>query len=474
MKKNILLKITVFSFIIFFINLNLVLSETSERNISDSSIPKLSDIKKRITEREKWELLYKLKIDDYGELNKEIKNIVKNVNKLEKEFHYEQVEKKGVSSVIKQKHKVEQKVKVKKYIPYDYHYYKLNRDIRHIVDYVESLKKKIEKKISEEAKEEKKIIKSEVKIKEPEKREKKKSFLYAEFPVSGVKTWIFIPPLVALIVSFFGSMGGISGAFLLVPFQMSVLNYIAPSVSATNQCFNIVSLPGGVWGYIKEKRMVWHMVWAIIMGAAPGVLFGAWIRLQFLPDPKKFKIFSVAVLLYMCFKLFTDFLKTKKGVSIHTSALAGKEVIVKNSRFSLKEVSFDFGEESFSFSIIKMVILSFVLSAIGSIYGIAGGAIAPFIITFFKLPVYVVAGAAFMGNLVASITGVISYKILSFFYPNLSVAPDLLLGILFGIGGFFGIYLGARCQKYVPDHIIKLMLIACIMFLAIKYVIEVF
>ncbi len=50
-------------------------------------------------------------------------------------------------------------------------------------------------------------------------------FLYMFFPVSGVKTHLFIPPLVALVVSFFTSMGGVSGAFLLLPFQMSVLNF---------------------------------------------------------------------------------------------------------------------------------------------------------------------------------------------------------------------------------------------------------
>jgi uncharacterized membrane protein YfcA len=34
-----------------------------------------------------------------------------------------------------------------------------------------------------------------------------------------VQPWI--PPLVAFVISFFTSMGGVSGAFLLLPFQMS-------------------------------------------------------------------------------------------------------------------------------------------------------------------------------------------------------------------------------------------------------------
>ena len=60
------------------------------------------------------------------------------------------------------------------------------------------------------------------------------------FPASGVEVSPLVPPLVAFVVSFFTSMGGVSGAFLLLPFQMSFLGYVAPSVSATNQLFNIV------------------------------------------------------------------------------------------------------------------------------------------------------------------------------------------------------------------------------------------
>ncbi|MFP4075766.1 MAG: hypothetical protein ACLFTD_04650 [Halochromatium sp.] len=52
------------------------------------------------------------------------------------------------------------------------------------------------------------------------------------FPVSGVETWPWLPPLAALIIAFFTSMVGISGAFLLVPFQLSVLGFASPAASA--------------------------------------------------------------------------------------------------------------------------------------------------------------------------------------------------------------------------------------------------
>src|SRR4030067_3368796 len=131
-------------------------------------------------------------------------------------------------------------------------------------------------------------------------------FLYMLFPVSGVRTYIFIPPLVALVVSFFTSRGGVSGAFLLLPFQMDFLKYTSPSVSATNFVFNIVAIPSGVYRYIKEGRMAWPLTWIVIVGTLPGGLIGYYLRILYLPDPKAFTLFVGCVLLYIGVRLLKE------------------------------------------------------------------------------------------------------------------------------------------------------------------------
>src|SRR4030066_1815687 len=112
--------------------------------------------------------------------------------------------------------------------------------------------------------------------------------LYMLFPVSGVKTYIFIPPLVAFVLSFFTSMGGVSGAFLLLPFQMSFLHFTSPAVSSTNFVYNVVAIPSGVYRYIKEGRMAWPLPFVVIVGTLPGVFIGYYLRVLYLPDPKAF------------------------------------------------------------------------------------------------------------------------------------------------------------------------------------------
>jgi uncharacterized membrane protein YfcA len=126
-------------------------------------------------------------------------------------------------------------------------------------------------------------------------------------------------------------------------------------------------------------------------------------------------------------------------------------------------------------SVSGIFLLCFIVGIVGGVYGIGGGAIvAPFLVTYFGLPVYTVAGAALMGTFVTSVAGVAFYSALAPFYPHLSVAPDWLLGLLFGLGGMAGMYLGARCQKFVPAKAIKWMLVVILTGTALKYILEFF
>ncbi|MDA3834135.1 MAG: sulfite exporter TauE/SafE family protein, partial [Spirochaetales bacterium] len=271
------------------------------------------------------------------------------------------------------------------------------------------------------------------------------------FTVSHVETWIWLPPLVAFIVSFFTSMAGISGAFILLPFQMSVLGYTAPSVSGTNQLFNIIAIPSGVYRYIKEKRMVWPLTWCVVAGTLPGVLIGAWVRIEYLPDPSNFKVFAGIVLCYIGIRLAKDLLGTTANPKDTEAPENLTNFIVSHSHYSLKCIEFKFDNTKYSFSTLGVMSLCILVGIIGGVYGIGGGAIiAPFLITFFRLPVYIIAGATLMGTFITSVAGVLFYQFLAQFYPELSVSPDYALGLLFGLGGFAGMYLGAKCQKYIP------------------------
>jgi uncharacterized membrane protein YfcA len=297
-------------------------------------------------------------------------------------------------------------------------------------------------------------------------------FLRVTFPVSGVTTWVFIPPLVAFLVSFVTSMGGVSGAFLLLPFQMSVLNFVSPAVSSTNHVFNLVAIPSGVWRYMQEKRLVWPLTAVVVGGDLFGVVLGVWVRLAFLPDPALFKFFVGWVLLIIGAKLGFD-LVTAKSAKGHSLAInPEKQGSISDVGMSWKSGYFRFAEQHYTFPVPVVLLLAFVVGIIGGVYGIGGGAIiAPIFVSFLHLPIYAVAGAALLGTFITSLAAVVTFTLIAPAYPAMAVSPDWLLGILFGIGGFAGMYLGARCQKFVPERIIKIFLLGCVLFISMNYII---
>jgi uncharacterized membrane protein YfcA len=297
------------------------------------------------------------------------------------------------------------------------------------------------------------------------------------FPVSGVEVPIWLPPIVTFVIAFFTSMGGVSGAFLLLPFQVSVLGFTSPSVSATNHVYNIAAIPSGVYRYIRERRMVWPLTWAVIIGTLPGVFLGAWIRITFLPDSSHFRLFAGAVLLYIGSRLALDILNGSRDrlTKGNKEGENPREPSVQDTRFTLRRGAFTFRGTRYHFSPAGVFALCFLVGIVGGAYGIGGGAIlAPFFVAIMKLPVYVVAGAALMGTFITSVMAVVCYQLLALFHTTQQIEPDWLLGLLFGLGGFVGMYLGARCQKYVPARAIKLLLCACILLVSLKYVLGYF
>jgi len=301
------------------------------------------------------------------------------------------------------------------------------------------------------------------------------------------------------LVSMLTAPAGVSGAFLLLPFQVSVLQYTSPSVSPTNLIYNIVAIPGGLYRFIKEGRMAWPLTWVVIVGTLPGVFVGSWVRIKYLPDPRAFQLFMGAVLLYLGLKLVSEFTSGSKNKKNQNKALEQKfkerveqlkaesskkiaaglpaDAIVKTKTFSMKKIEYEFWGETYSFGTVTIFVLALVVGLIGGIYGIGGGAIiAPFCVSILGLPVYTVAGAALAGTFLTSIAGVAFYSILAVtsIGATTNVAPDWALGALFGVGGLMGTYCGAYLQKYLKEKIVKTIMAALIMFLALRYIIQFF
>ncbi|MGD2062248.1 MAG: sulfite exporter TauE/SafE family protein [Nitrospirota bacterium] len=293
------------------------------------------------------------------------------------------------------------------------------------------------------------------------------------FPVAGIEVSPWVPPAVAFGISLVTSMAGVSGAFLLLPFQISVLGFTTPAVSATNHVFNVVGIPSAVYRYVREGRMVWPLTAAVIAGTVPGVIAGVLVRVRYLPDPRHFKAFVGAVLLYMAWRLMRELV-----VGIRTPGPGGRSdtpravapVTIGEVRWS--RIGYEFAKHQYHVHPASIAALSFVVGLVGGTYGIGGGSIlAPYFVSLLSLPVYTIAGAVLMATFATSATAVLFSLAIAPLYPGQAVAPDWRLGLLFGIGGVVGMYCGARMQRWVPGRPLKAMLLLCVVVPAVRYLV---
>jgi uncharacterized membrane protein YfcA len=289
------------------------------------------------------------------------------------------------------------------------------------------------------------------------------------FPVSGVHVHPLVPFVVAFVVSAVMSTGGVSGAFVLLPFQVSVLGFSGPGVTPTNHLFNVVAIPSGVYRYVREGRMVWPLTTVIIIGTVPGVVLGSLARVYLLHDARNFKLFMGLVLALIGSRIVKKVM-ARGGPAPRPPAAGAFEV--KTVRFDLARVEYEYQDKVYGVSSWKLGALTALIGIIGGTYGVGGGAIiAPFLVSLFGLPVHTIAGATLMGTCLTSVVGVLFFAVIGPLLGRGQIGPDWLLGLLFGFGGLLGMYAGARAQKFIPARVIEAVLAVGVTVLAVSYVV---
>src|SRR5437763_158336 len=97
----------------------------------------------------------------------------------------------------------------------------------------------------------------------------------------------FIALAAAFLIAAIATPAGISGAVLLLPFQVSVLGTPSPAVTPTNLLYNVVSTPGALYRYRRQHQTGGRLALILITGALPGGSAGSVIRVALVPGPRR-------------------------------------------------------------------------------------------------------------------------------------------------------------------------------------------
>src|SRR5271169_1395429 len=116
--------------------------------------------------------------------------------------------------------------------------------------------------------------------------------------------WTEVTALIAaFVIAVASTPAGISGAVLLLPFQVSVLGTPSPAVTPTNLLYNVVATPGALYRYWRQGQRGGRLALLLITGTLPGVIAGSIIRVELLPGARVFDLVVAAVLLPLGFWL---------------------------------------------------------------------------------------------------------------------------------------------------------------------------
>jgi uncharacterized membrane protein YfcA len=238
--------------------------------------------------------------------------------------------------------------------------------------------------------------------------------------------WVDLVALVAAFaVAVLATPAGISGAVLLLPFQVGVLGTPSPAVTPTNLLYNVVATPGALYRYWRQGQAGGQLSLVLIAGTLPGVIAGSVIRVELVPGPRAFDLIIAAVLLPL-------------GTWLALSRPRPAASVSRPARIPQP----------------PLVVMAAVVGCVGGIYGIGGGSILAPILIGTGRPSSQVAPAALGSTFVTSVAGVVTFTILSIHHRG-PVAPDWPTGIALGVGGLAGAYAGARIQSRLPEAFIR-------------------
>jgi uncharacterized protein len=244
----------------------------------------------------------------------------------------------------------------------------------------------------------------------------------------------------AFVIAVLATPAGISGAVLLLPFQVSVLGTPSPAVTPTNLLYNVVATPGALYRYWRQGQTGGRLALVLIAGTLPGVIAGSVIRVELLPSPHLFDFVVAAVLIPLGAWLALTRPDRPDG-EVRAVPLIPPPVLV---------------------------LLAAVVGCVGGIYGIGGGSVLAPILIGTGRPPREVAPAALASTFVTSVAGVVTFMILSIHHHG-PVSPDWPTGVALGIGGLAGAYTGARIQRRLPDVLIRRVMGVLVIAIGVHY-----
>ncbi|MBF0119409.1 MAG: TSUP family transporter [Desulfobacterales bacterium] len=248
--------------------------------------------------------------------------------------------------------------------------------------------------------------------------------------------------LFGLFVGSIGTMVGVGGGFIHVPFLMIACGFSVQSAIGTSIGIIFFNTLAGSFMYFYQKRIDISLAKKLSLAVIPGAIFGPFIVQKYSND-YFLLIFSALLLIISCYLFFTN----------------SQINILSEDKYNKKTTIHDREGNKISYSTNYELgyLGTFIIGFISNLLGIGGGIIhIPFLILFLKIPVHIALGTSHLILCISSFLGTIMFLLMG------NIHIDYMMPI--AMGSIFGARIGVELSKSTSGIVIRRIL-ALILFL---------
>lgn len=288
----------------------------------------------------------------------------------------------------------------------------------------------------------------------------------------------------SIVAGFMMSMGAGGGGILAGIGHISFLGIGDPNmIKVVNQILEFSSRIVSVPLYHRQKRLTWSLAIAFGIGAPFGAVAGSWFSKWYLSDMTQYRTaFGILIVLVAGRVLYEGWGKAalqhvglRKAKEASERASRGARASVTglkvedgphSSMVAWNKVRVRFGGENFDFNPIAAAAGGFIISFLGSAFGVGGGfLVTPFMASVLFFPMYLVVGTSLVALIVPLAVSVITYLVLmvpvNWWLVGVEV-PGVLLGS----------FLGPWLNRFMNEKALKTFVAVVLLCIGIYYAIH--
>ena len=258
--------------------------------------------------------------------------------------------------------------------------------------------------------------------------------------------------LFGLFAGTIGTMLGVGGGFLHVPFLALLFNFSPQAAIGTSIGIIFMNTLAGSMIYYHQNRLDKELAKKLSFAVIPGAILAP-LLVQKYTSMFFFILFAIVLIITSGYLFYKEKVITVLPERKYDRVKTIKDVFGKSVTYS---TNLELG-----------VIGTFVISFLGNLFGIGGGTIhVPYLILILRMPTHLALGTSHFILCISSCIGMIMF----FLYGNVQI--DYMMPI--GLGTIIGARIGAEMARKTDEIIIRKILAVILILIAIKMFINAF